>query len=559
MTIPLFSGRQPTDETLTIIDSMGTKGQETLLVPIGVKERLDVCNEISEAKQPTFPLHSSIAENPVQKNMAFLLTVTEKEQEHYNLAFINRIGSIPTLITSTSYDLYVDSATVTRQVTGITVNYSENSVHNTISFTSIDENLFKRCDPNIRLGQNRIKLEVGGRTLYFLLEKRSGGDHNFTVWGRSLSALEDNPYETDIDYSLSNPKLASSIASEIITNVAVTWNALDWVVPENFEFTGTPIEGLISLASNIGAIVRSDDDGNLTVRNRYPVRPVDINKNSPSVKYTIDTIIEGVSHSEEVAKGYDYIEVYGKEAQILPADIYVEENSLIIGKTVHIRAYWNDFFPPGAPTFATTGGQMSYLGSYTTTITEDVHFVRGVAGTSYPVYQLKGKTVYGSYPSTSIDWVQYSKKLGLMTGVEYPYYGYANMRVRYTTRYHRFSLNPHNVEYITIVIFHTSGRTIAVRIKTSTTDNAADPIRNSLLSSSRAAMEAGRAWLDQNKNNRHIYSFQAPYDDNAMDGVLALINDGKLGHRGNYHIRTGNIIIDGPKVVNSLEVVRWEF
>ena len=172
--------------------------------------------------------------------------------------------------------IYLDGRKINDLVTDVTIDYSSSSFHNTISFNSLRTELYGLADPLYLKGQSRIEVQitegVTTRVLYFLVEERSGSKKDFSVWGRDITARENKPYSEEALTSISSPQLASSIAAGMLTYSALTWEAHDYLVYE-WEYVGVPIEGVKELASEIGAIVRAEDDGSITVRPKKKVRP----------------------------------------------------------------------------------------------------------------------------------------------------------------------------------------------------------------------------------------------------------------------------------------------
>jgi hypothetical protein len=76
------------------------------------------------------------------------------------------------------------------------------------------------------------------------------------------------------------------------------------------------------------------------------------------------------------------------------------------------------------------------------------------------------------------------------------------------------------------------------------------------LTDAHIAAVAGTAWLDENRYDRKVVTFRAPYEDDVTDGALVRISDAVVDIDGHGHVRRADIVFDGPKVLNELEVVR---
>lgn len=472
------------------------------------------------------------------------------------------IGAYPALFETTTNIIYLDGKNITKRIINANIIYNENSVHNTIDLYSNDRDLFLWADPFYLQGAARIEAHVGNRIIYFLLEKRFGSEQNFSLWGRSISARDDLPFAEDTVYTQTTPKSAREVVESLPNYSGITWNCDDWVLPDTFEFRGTPIEGILKIAGIIGAVVRCGDDGTIEVRNKFPVRPVDLNGSTAVLSFDRGTVIEGLTYEEIAGEGYNQIEVYGHdESSGASPELVLEESSPAQGSDVHIRIYWSNM-PPPYPDFTTelsTDGNVVVSGIYTQNVNEQIEFNRGVGNSTYPITNFIGWSWIGKGVGT-ITPKTYTKEMTVDTTGSTRGYGVAE--ITYQTQYRRYKIKEHNVEKLIFVISHQLGNNVDVIIKSvgenDTTFYEAPTISDPLLTTKNVAVTRGLNWLDDHKYNKKIFSLSTPYRDLLLDGAVVFLDDGEIGCSGNFYIKIANISLVGPKVTNELEVIQWQ-
>lgn len=436
----------------------------------------------------------------------------------------------------------------------ISISYDENSVHNEITITSADPELFDWADPEINYGEPRIEVQVGTRNLQFVLDTREGERTNFTLTGYSVSIKEDAPYASDIEFSLESPQLASEIAASITTYCPIDWQAEDWIVPAEFSFSGKPLDGIQQLASEIGAVVRCQDDGGLLVRPQFPVRPVYMDESDSDINYDRSSLIS-LSHSETPASGYNAVRVTGQSSDAFVPQLQVEDivegdstRGPYIGETCFVRIFWAGNDASVIDTYA-TDGLISIVGDgafYTEIQEEIVEFQEGLASVNLPIYEFSGVEWIGD-SGGGISFEQYGTDLQIIEN------RFRVAKIKYKARYQRYKLSEHYVERLIAVLFLATRPNIAVSVCTVAEPVYGPEIDAPLLTSNSAAVFRAKAWLDQQYRTSEC-SITVPYNDLAIDGNLAFIDDAQIGNPGNYHITSSEIQIEGPMVINKLGV-----
>lgn len=120
------------------------------------------------------------------------------------------------------------------------------------------------------------------------------------IIGISPSARFTNPRAPRQDYLWDEPVGAEAAALEV-TGGEVDWDVVDWTIPAfRLAFSDTePLDIVKRLAEAIGAVVESDLDGTLHVRELYPVSPQDYETTTPDHEFI------------EVQDIFDASETYG--------------------------------------------------------------------------------------------------------------------------------------------------------------------------------------------------------------------------------------------------------
>lgn len=518
-------------------------------------------NSITKGLEGVQAVRNEIVDEPLQRIQALVNRILSTDYVQGQQLLLERLGDISGIFQSTTYEIYLDGRRITNRISQASITCDEGNVHNTIDMSSIDKILFSRSNPLESKGESRIEVQVGNRVLYFLLEQRNGDEMNFSLWGRSLSAREDVPYATSTEYSLDAPTSAQEVVEGLPTYCAVTWECDNWVLPESFNFSGSPMEGIVQVAGVIGAVVRSGDDGTIIVRNKFPTRPVNLNGAAADLTFDRDVLLQGLSYQEIPGERYNTIEVFGAASSEIQPSLQIEDGDMLQGEPAYVRAYWDGIYPPGNLDAVITAPGIISQGISSEKIVETVEFHNGVATATYPVALLMYTSWVGDRLG-SVSVAKYGRELVSSEGIDNYTSGYGIAEVTYYTIYNRYALSDHDISALILILTYYMGNNIDVLLKSmgsgDTSEYQAPTISDPLLTDESVAVLRGRNFLDQHKYDKKIFGIRTPYDDDALDGNIVFLNDGEIGCSGNFYVVGSRITFNGPKVLNEMRVVQWQ-
>lgn len=127
------------------------------------------------------------------------------------------------------------------------------------------------------------------------------------IMGVSPSAQYTSPRSSQADYLWDAPVSARDAAEEV-TGVTLDWDIVDWTIPAyRLAFSHSePLAVVRKLAEVAGGVVESTLDGELHIRNKYPVSPQDYATATPDHTYV------ELDHIISVSETYGYNDVFNK-------------------------------------------------------------------------------------------------------------------------------------------------------------------------------------------------------------------------------------------------------
>lgn len=472
---------------------------------------------------------------------------------------------------SQDYNVFLDGENINKYIKGdLKITYTQTSIHNSITFSSISEELFIKADPSYFNGEVRIEVQIGSRVMYFLLEERSGSmDGTIEYWGRDGTARDSSPWASPTYVLLDEWRSAKEVCESLPLFCAINWEIQDWLLPTNFEASGTPMDIIQTIVSEIGALIRAQDDGSLTIRHPYPVRPVDLVDyySADPIEYP-PHLISNLSYDETVGAKYNIVTVScdtkDKEAPTLALEDLESGGDRIVGTDSVVRVYWNEE-PPEITNKSeiwnfSTDGNIELINVQYEEHSEFITFADGVGSVQFPIYELLSVRWIGK--SSSVESCkQYSKEIILSNILDYKI-----AEVTYKTEFCRYKIFDHDVEMLLASWTINSSFNWAERIITppiakdqfrNLVDREGEDIVVNYLTDKTALIKRGENWIDQNKRDYITISLDSPYKDDIVDGKPVWLDADRI-IAGYYHVIAADIVINGAKVVNSIQGVRWE-
>lgn len=454
--------------------------------------------------------------------------------------------------------LFLDGWDVLGSVTEIRAEFARGE-HSRLSITSRDASLYPLCDPGRNPGTARLVLAVGGREMHFLVEERTGDEQIFTVWGRGLSALLDAPHAPDATHALGN-RLASAAAVELaaLAGLSLTWTAADWLLPPDWSHDGTPLSALLALADAVGAVMEPGDGAALAVSPGWPVRPVDMPGATPVSAYGRDDLT-GIVVEQLAGTGHDAVEVVGySETVTMPLAVAIEGSTPGRGQTLHLRVTWPGGARPAGTTVSCTDPRATIVrlaAAVNEEVSETVVFAAGQASCSSPPSRVARVSWIGD-PSTGTVAVSADGMGLILVGQDGAVLDAEHVAaVVYETTFERYEVRGHDVVTLAITVeVAPSLPDVTVRVVMGQGQVEADPLSRPALTSEAAAVAAATAWLDANRYDRQTVSAVAPYRDAARPGALVSLINEALGLSGVWLVARTDVVLSGPRVVNTLEM-----
>jgi hypothetical protein len=551
-----------------------------------IRELQAIVNSIPEAAQGAQKLNVFMADGPgsvhrlvntlsgaeINAVQALINVISEKDDIQGVLKNLVSLSDVPTVSCSVFSSIYLDGMDIQRFVGEKTVQFlfNQSNVHNEVLVSSISEELFNYGDPAINRGEPRLEFHIGGRVLYFLIEQREGSAEQFTLWGRDQTARDNTPWAESKSIYLEEATPASSVAASLTDYSVVDWQLYDLVLPVGYEVEGTPIEIVSEIASELGGVLRAQDDGSLLARPKFPVRPCDLDTAVPEIDFRPDLVVD-FEHSKTVGDQYNRVTIQSQSVDGLLPMIEVEQiegtRDRIMGDTSYIRLYWEG--TPGTPDIEstyTTDGTITKItgpladGAHAEDYTETIEFENGVAETQYPIKNLKEVAWIGD-TGTIEEWLPYEKSIRLDDPD-----AFRVATVTYDTEFHRYRLEGHNVLKLMAAFFFDSFPTVNVSVVTSQVaknadgeliDKEGETIETAILDETGAILK-GEAWIDANKHDSLRHVFKTPYQEAIKDGVVCWLDCDRVGIPGNYLIESVAIVLSGALKYNTVEAVRWQ-
>lgn len=508
---------------------------------------------------------------------------------------------IPDSFYNVPYEIYFDGHNIKSRIKSCTINHSRNNPHNEITIESMSDWLYEKADETEKKTQARFEVHVPGpdgtiRFMQFLLEtKKSTDEIHFSLWGRSLSALDDEGFDNEMTYSISEPASAQAVAESILQHNVLDWEIPDWVLPADFNFTGTPLDGLVKIAQGAGGIIRGGDDNTIIICKRKKERPIDLPGVTPEVFYDRSNVT-GISSETIPGTGYTEVDVIGFSSDIELPDIELEtEPNPMIGGAAYLRVFWAGKKPTGdalgifeispeddtedyegifvagpsepVATFVTDGKikdvgeyniELGYINPVPPPQLKRYVFQEGIVNVEKPITDLKSVKLIGkpgvdcswyNELTEDVEWIKYGKTIRLKNCQ------WAVAEIIYTSTFQRYLLYKHNVD-ILLAVFMIDRGDIFVTVKMNEGGSVAPAITDSLLTNTAIAGFRGTNFLDNSRYDVKKRMLSVPYNPYCLDGNIAFVNNQFLSCTGNHYINSVTTVFNGPQVKQNIEVLQ---
>ncbi|RPI56436.1 MAG: hypothetical protein EHM49_00140 [Deltaproteobacteria bacterium] len=461
----------------------------------------------------------------------------------------------PALYPDCSIEVYLNGVPVTNKIQSLSLIMGRETLFDTLSINSIDSAFYLDLQGLVGSETSYIEVIYKGTAWFFLVEEVSNYERSFSVWGRSIAAAKcDTPFKIKSSYVLETDTLASVVAANLVPELAITWNVVDWMVPEGWTVTGTPVQNLQELASAVGAVIRTYPDGTgLHVEKRYTVRPVDLPYVAAVDTFDRNSNLISLSVSRILGTGENAVTVYGY-SDLSNYSINLEADSCtVVGQDARIKVY--PALGGVGYTLVSSMGTPVYLYKEAIKQTEVVSFVGGKGSVRYPITDLESIAWDGISPS-GFDYVSRQNEITLMDDTVA-----ALGEVRYTTSYDVWKITRSSEGSILIVCVPSESGGIVALVYWDDGDLEAESLDRPILTSIEAAIEAGTAWLDDNAYTKLIRSIYVPCST-AMDGEVVSIISEESNVFGNALVDSHSIeasrVSGVLKVCSNIQAIQFE-
>jgi hypothetical protein len=478
-------------------------------------------NELSSAVTKIQTIKNELSESFTSK-ISLINELSLKNDIQGLITLLNGLSEQTTLYPSCSIDVYLEGKQINKQINNLSLVMDREVLFDTVSFSSKDKYLYTSIQ-NIVGTESEIEIHYKGTSWAFLVEDVSGYELDFTVWGRSIAAKSDTPFKDSTDFVLDADTMASDLAEDLVPDLAVTWNVVDWVVSEGWTATGTPVQKLQELAGSVGAVVRMYPDGTgLHVDQKYLVRPVDLPYATAVEEFDRDTNLVSLDNSRLIGTKDNAVTVYGY-SPINERSVMLESGACVeLGNTALIKVY------PGLGgtgyTLESSGDSPIYQHKKTEKFTEIINFVGGKGSVNYPIVDLESISWDGAVPS-GFDFTIGQNEIVVDNNVA------AVGEVTYSTSYDVWYAGHAGEGQIVVVCVPENGGGIVARVYFGDGDREADSLDRPTLTSIEAAVVAGTAYLDDSYT-KLVRKISVPCSG-VFDGEVISIQSTESGVTGN--------------------------
>ncbi|MBF0607686.1 MAG: hypothetical protein HQL61_09085 [Magnetococcales bacterium] len=426
----------------------------------------------------------------------------------------------------TDWDIIIDGISVKDRVLSIDVTCNETNYMDSIELTLVGVEDISGFDPDVTSEsrtEERIELRLPAYSYHFLLEsievKESFAKQGISLHGRQKTALLMEPFAEKVSQVYNNT-LASAIAVELAGDIPITWAVDDYLISQ-MSIDGYPLEAIAELAGAMGGIVRTQKDGSLLVRARYPVRPDRLPTVAPTRIFDHGNIIAMDISQEQPLYSAVTVQVSKETAASKNYTMQTSGSCAESGQAVDIYIYKPN---PAAQYRLKASGVISLTskGQVVETVQEDIDLVGGSGSLSNPVFELV---------SYSIDGCSGNCELNYTPGDTSVYVDNASccvLHVRYITKYdHWIATSDREHRVVICAVEDENAETTAVRCIKGIGSKQANDINNVLVMSPPQARIVGETYLNDNYYKKEKVKIKSVFNDMKDGDIVTVIDNNK--------------------------------
>lgn len=540
---------------LTIGDPFS--GKQDLLVSLQAESGvLSLHNQLSAVSIGLQKLISALTDSFVSR-ASFITELALKNDIQSALILLSSLSDQPATYPDCSIKVYLDSVPVNliKQITNLKFTMSREVSFDVLSFSSSDVALYTKLQKIAGSPDSAIEIQYRGSSWFFLIEEVSGYELNFCVWGRSIAAAKsDAPFKDSSNFVLETDTLASDVADDLVPDLFISWNTVDWTIMAGWSVEGTPLQMLKTLADSVGAVVRSYPDGTgFYVDEKYTTRPVDLSSAVAVEEFNRDIDLVFLSTSSDSGTGSNAVTVQGY-SPFSKYSIRLEADSCVdVGNLATIKVY--PALGGVGYTLVASDGVPAYQHSLSEEHVEIVSFVGGKGSASYPITALKSITWDGVVPA-GFEYTAGQDEI-VLTDDTLAAVG----EVAYTTRYDVWHGAHSGEGQLLVVCCLEEGGGIVAKVYFGDGDREAENISRPNLTSTEAVIAAGRAFLDDTSYIKRIRNITVPCSG-ASDGAVISIKSDISGVVGNAFVLSHEVSVllenEALKVHSIMDTVQFE-
>jgi hypothetical protein len=492
----------------------------------------------------------------VSSHVSLINELALKDDIHSLLVLLGSMPDPAVLYPDCTLNVYLDGVPIKpKQITSLSFTMDRGVTFDVLSINSTDMRLYASLQMIVGNEDSVIEVQYQGTSWMFLIEEVSGFELSFSVWGRSIAAAKsDAPFKDSANFVLGEDTVASVVAEDLVPELPVTWNAVDWTILADWSVDGTPVQMLKTLADSIGAVVRSYPDGTgFYVDEKYTTRPVNLPYAASEADFDRDVNLISLDASRDLGTGANAVTVHG-HSPLSKYSVRLEAESCVeVGSPAVIKVY--PALNGSGYSLIASDGAPTYQHSLAEERTEIVNFVGGKGSVSYPITALMSITWDGAAPA-GFEYTAGQDEIVLTDDTPA-----AVGEVVYLTRYDVWHGAHSGEGQLLVVCYLDESGGIVARVYFDEGDREADDIDKPILTSIEAAVAAGQAFLDDTSYNRLLRSITAPCSD-VSDGDVVCVSSDLSGVTGNTIVLRHEVSaqVDGEalKISSNLEVVQFE-